>query len=596
MRYLPLLLLALLIAAALISREVPSSDADPGVTTRVSASSAGIQGNDWSFVPFVSEDARYVAFSSFASNLVSGDTNGSLDGFVRDRVTNATTRVTVATGGGQGNSDSYVTAISADARYVAFGSFASNMVAGDSNGSYDAFVRDRQTGTTERVSVDSAENQGNADSYVTAISADARYVAFNSVASNLVPGDGNNYCDYDGDPILDNCADVFVRDRQAGTTERVSVDSAGSQGNSESGFPSMSSDGRYLTFHSLASNLVAGDTNGFFDVFVRDRQAGTTERVSVNSAGGQGNSHSGNPKISADGLFVAFESFALNLVPGDTNFAWDAFVRDRQSGTTERVSIDSAGDEGDSDSGIASISGDGRFVAFESFAINLAPGDINGVWDVFVRDRQTGKTQRVSVDSAGSEGNDGSYDPSISAAGRYIAFDSDATNLASGDSNAATDVFVHDLGDGDADGQWDPFDNCPTWANADQSPPPWPVPPDDPDCDGSTDAEELFMGTAPSAGCPATGVADDIDNDGDTAIDEPGEGGNDESPDAWPPDADDDQDSDIGDLMLLFGGGKLLIGSDNPLYQARSDFAGDGDLDVGDVLKGFRYTILKRCV
>src|SRR5688572_4209052 len=181
----------------------------------------------------------------------------------------ATERVSVGSGGSQGDGTSHASAISADGRYVAFASWASNLVAGDTNGSGDVFVRDRQTGTTERVSVASGGSEGDADSWEPAISADGRYVAFSSSASNLVPDDTNG------------TFDVFIRDRQTGTTERVSVASDGSEGNAGSWEPVIGADGPDVAFSSLADNLVPGDTNGVMDVFVRDRQAGTTERISV---------------------------------------------------------------------------------------------------------------------------------------------------------------------------------------------------------------------------------------------------------------------------------------------------------------------------
>jgi Tol biopolymer transport system component len=343
-----------------------------------------------------------------------------------------TGRVSVDSAGAQENSSSYQSDISADGRYVAFMSFASNLVAGDTNGFYDIFVHDRVTGTTERVSVDSAGAQGNGQSLNPSISADGRYVAFHSDAINLVPGDTNP------------AGDIFVHDRVTGATERVSVDSAAAQGNGGSYAPSISADGRYVAFNSLASNLVPGDTNGAPDVFVHDRATGKTKRVSVGSAGAQGNDWSYAPSISGDGRYVAFDSSASNLVPGDTNGSDDVFVHDRLTGTTERVSVDSAGVEGHSYSDSPSISADGRYVAFNSDAITLVLGDTNGVLDVFVHDRVTGATERVSVDSAGAQGNGGSYAPSISAHGRYVAFLSTASNLVSGDTNNNDDVFVHD--------------------------------------------------------------------------------------------------------------------------------------------------------
>jgi Tol biopolymer transport system component len=306
---------------------------------------------------------------------VAGDTKGSWQVFVRDYTTGATTRVSVAVAGGRGNSNSLEPSISADGRFVAFSSRASNLVAGDTNRSEDIFVRDRTTGATTRVSVDGAGNQVNGDSERPSISADGRLVAFASEADNLVAGDTNGL------------EDVFVRDRATGAITRVSVDGAGNQANSGSHYPSISADGRFVAFHSAADNLVAGDTNGLEDVFVRDRTTGATTQVSVAGAGNQGNSDSFVPSISADGRFVAFGSTADNLVAGDTNGYADVFIHDRQTGATTRVSVDNAGNQGNSHSFGPSISADGRFVAFYSLAHNLVAGDTNLREDVLVRDR-----------------------------------------------------------------------------------------------------------------------------------------------------------------------------------------------------------------
>jgi Tol biopolymer transport system component len=407
------------------------------VTQRMSLSSRGVQGNDHSFLAqeveaAISADGRYVVFWSLATNLVPGDTHGSYDVFVRDRVNGTIERVSVDSAGVQGTGDSLDPSISADGRYVAFESQAPNLVPGDTNGSWDAFVHDRQSGTTERLSVDSGGVQGNNNSFDPCISADDRYVAFYSSATNLVSGDTNEVFD------------IFVRDRQGGTTERVSVDSSGVQADGESEVPSISADGRYVAFQSLATNLVPGDTNGSWDIFVRDRQGGTTERVSVDSTGGQGDGNSYYPAISADGRYVAFYSLATKLVPGDKNRSADVFVHDRQRGTTERVSVDSSGTQGDGESRNPWISADGRYVAFESLATNLVPGDTNGIRDVFVRDRRSGTTERASVDSGGGQGNGDSGTPSISADGRYVAFHSFADNLVPGDTAGVYDVFIHD--------------------------------------------------------------------------------------------------------------------------------------------------------
>ena len=352
--------------------------------------------------------------------------------------------------GSGGLSRSVGSSISADGRYVAFASLASNLVEGDTNGTgdfsfvdgtWDVFVHDRQTGATTRVSVDSAGRQGNGSSsqYSSpSLSADGRYVAFVSEASNLVPGDTNHF------------RDVFVHDRQTGATTRVSVNSAGGQGDASSyqlgsASPSISADGRYVAFVSEASNLVAGDTNDTEDVFVHDRQTGATTRVSVNNAGWEGNGASSGSSISADGRYVAFGSVASNLVRGDTNAAGDIFVHDRQTGATTRVSVDSAGAQAFGGSAEdSSISADGRYVAFLSDASNLVAGDTNEGTDIFVHDRQTGVTTGISMDGQGHSSSTRYPRPSMSANGRYVAFDSYASNLVAGDTNYGMDIFVHD--------------------------------------------------------------------------------------------------------------------------------------------------------
>jgi len=278
--------------------------------------------------------------------------------------------------------------------------------------------------------VSSGGAEGNHDSFIPSISAIGRFVAFQSDASDLVPGDRNG------------SRDVFVRDRETGKTKRVSMASGGAEANSDSYLPAISADGRFVAFESFARNLVGGDANRLEDIFVRDRRTGETELVSVGSHGVQGSGDSYDASISADGRFVAFESLAGNLVGGDANRAFDVFVRDRSTGKTRRISVSSRGAQANAGSHLPVISPGGRFVAFESDASNLVGGDHNGASDIFVRDRKTGATKRISVSSAGAEGNAGSYRPSISAAGRFVAFESDASNLVGDDQNGSRDVFV----------------------------------------------------------------------------------------------------------------------------------------------------------
>jgi Tol biopolymer transport system component len=338
------------------------------------------------------------------------------------------TPISVDSAGNLANSFSGNPSISADGRFVAFSSGASNLVPGDTNNTGDIFVRDRLTNTTTRVSVDSAGNQTNSDSYNPSISADGRFVAFASDASNIVPGDTNS------------SRDILVRDRLTNTTTRVSVDSAGNQANSFSSDPSISADGRFVAFDSFASNLVPGDTNRESDIFVRDTLTNTTTGVSVDSAVNQGNTYSYNPSISADGRFVAFISNIynpFNIRVADRKEDTEIFVRDRLTNTTTRVSVDSAGNQGNGSFSDPSISADGRFVAFSSDASNIVPGDTNNRDDIFVWDTLTNTTTRVSVDSAGNQRNSGSYSPSISADGRFVAFD---------DTSRPPSLFIGDVG------------------------------------------------------------------------------------------------------------------------------------------------------
>ncbi|MDH5445456.1 MAG: Ig-like domain-containing protein [Gammaproteobacteria bacterium] len=342
-------------------------------------------------------------------------------------------RVSVDSSGSEIAGDSYEATTSADGRYVAFSSDATNLVTGDTNGHSDVFVHDSQTGTTTRVSVDSSGKQAiNGNSYPHSISSDGRYVAFRSSATNLVANDTNGQ------------RDIFVHDTQTGSTTRVNVDSSGNQTvNGHSYAPSISADGRYVAFHSSATNLVADDTNGQADIFMHDTQTNTTIRVNVGPSGSQANFHSTTPSISANGRYVAFESSATNLIAVDTNDVDDVFVHDTQAGTTTRVSVDSSGTQAiNGRSHSPSISADGRYVAFESYATNLVTNDTNGQRDIFVHDTKTGTTTRVNINSSNTQAM--SYDgenASISADGRYVVFESTASNLVNSDTNVQYDVF-----------------------------------------------------------------------------------------------------------------------------------------------------------
>lgn len=403
-----------------------------GTTERVSISNIGVEGNGGSYIPSMSADGRYIAFQSSASNLVTGDTNTFSDVFVRDRQNNTTELISVSSAGVQGNGDSgWTVSISADGRYVAFVSAATNLVGVEQY--HGVFVRDRQTSTTTLVSVSSSGNPANGACWTSEISPDGRYVAFTSSATNLASNDTKAGWD------------VYVHDRQSGDTQLVPIFIDGVNQNMRSDYPSWSGDGRFLAFESGDSNLVVGDTNGSIDVFVRDMQSNFIELVSLANNGEQGNGDSYWPLFSADGRYITFQSYATNLVDEDINSNGDTFLRDRMSDTTELVSINSNGEQGNGTSIDADISADGRYVAFFSRASNFVVGDTNGTYDLFIRDRQNGTTDPISISSSGVMGNGETIGmASMSANGRFISFDSMSSNLVDGDTNGFSDVFLHD--------------------------------------------------------------------------------------------------------------------------------------------------------
>jgi Tol biopolymer transport system component len=397
----------------------------------------GAAGNNGSNGVATNADGSVVVFYSDANNLVSGDTNQARDVFLRDRNAGTTERVSVSSSGDQANGPSHATGgapgVSADGQVVAFYSDATNLVAGDTNGQSDVFVRLRGDSLTELVSVASDGTQGNGQSVNPSISADGRFVAFQSRASNLVPNDTNS------------AADIFVRDRLNGTTERV-CDSV--QPNRFSFTPSISADGRFVAFASAATNLVPDDTNGHLDIFVCDRSTGTIERVSVgNLPGGgvtQGNGDSILPAISGNGLVVGFKSLANNLVPNDTNEVVDVFAHDRTTNVTERISVNFNGGNANDFSFPPTLNNDGRFVGFGSFGTNLVYGDTNVTSDVFVRDRQIGVTKEADVTDGGEQANGGTPDvpPALSGDGKQIGFVSFATNFARVDTSQVSNVYA----------------------------------------------------------------------------------------------------------------------------------------------------------
>lgn len=400
-----------------------------GGVVLVSTNAAGDQANSGSFDPVISDNHRVVAFVSFASNLVPDDPDGGTNVFAKNLWTGEVVLVSASAGGEKGNAASLGPSISANGRHVAFSSDASNLVPGDANGTRDIFVKDLWTGEVALASADAAGNGGNGFSFVASISDNGRHVAFGSDASNLVPGDANGN------------ADVFVKDLRTGEVALASTDASGNQGDSFSGSPSISANGRHVAFQSLASNLVPGDTNANIDVFVKDLRTGGIVLASSDAAGNEGDDSSLAPAVSGNGRYVAFSSFASNLAPGDANGSADVFVKDLWTGEVILASADAAGAQGNGSGFSPAISDNGRYVAFESQASNLAPGDTNNEIDIFLKDLRTGALTLVSADPEGNEGNLNSAGVDVTDAGAVV-FGSRASNLVPGDANEAFDIFL----------------------------------------------------------------------------------------------------------------------------------------------------------
>jgi hypothetical protein len=369
-------------------------------TSQVSVAQNGTQSDGTSVYSAVSGDGQYVAFYSSATNLSDPAGNGSNQIFVKNINTGEVEIASVSSSEIQGTGSSYAAALSEDGNVVVFASAATNLVAGDSNGVTDIFVRDRSSGTTRRANLASDQSQatGTSSAYSLAVSADGRYVLFASSASNLV-GAGVD---------TNSVRDVFLRDMQSLSTQRVSVRADGSQ-NSGSGCdsPSMSADASVVAFVSDDGSLVDDDSGSNEDVFVKDLASGAVSLISRNTQGVPANAASAAPAVSGDGRYVAFYSGASDLVPGDTNERSDIFLYDRNSGLTSRISVGFGGAQSNGHSFSPAFGGNSRYVAFLSMSSNLLAGgkQMMGSYDVYTYDIQTGKIALQSISSEGAEDN-----------------------------------------------------------------------------------------------------------------------------------------------------------------------------------------------
>jgi len=420
---------------------------------RITVATDGAEANRHNSGPaFVSADGRHVAYSSNATNLAPNDANNNLDVFVRDRVAGTTVLISATPAGKSGNGRSDVADLSEDGRFVLFSSHATDFVAGDTNLDYDAYVCDRDpdanglfdegNATIVRASLGNSGQQPNGRSIAGSISSDGRFVAFESEASNLVAGDGNHF------------TDVFVRDLVAGTTERVDVSSAGAESDRYADTARISRDGRYVAFSTAATNLAPGDANGARDVYLRDRTAGTTERVSIGEAGAEGTHDANKFAMARDGQRFAWESWSANLVAGDGNNVPDVFLRDRAAGTTVRASVSDEGVEGDRASTDAFLSADGEWLLFVSDSRNLAGIETNQTVDVFLREIASGHLIKLSVHATGVEGDARSSGLAISDGGAIAVIYSDSFDLIGGDANGFFDLLVRDRTIPDPEATW----------------------------------------------------------------------------------------------------------------------------------------------
>ena len=423
------------VVAMLASSSVASAVAPgfaPGTTTRVSVATDGTPANASLQSQVLSQDGRYVVFASSATDLVTLATGGRLQVYRHDRVSGVTELVSLSRTGVASTGSSFAPTLSADGRFVAFVSTGTDLVAGDTNGVIDVFVRDMTNGTTTAASTDAngafvvgATSLANFPG-ARALSDDGRYVAFSSTAP-LVPG-------------ANGVAQVYVKDLSSGAVVRASVDATGNAGNGASGQATISGDGNVVAFQSTSTSLSSVSTGGQLEIYSRDLAAGVTTLDSVSTAGAAAGLVAAFPGLSHDGRYLVFETPA-QLDATDTDTSYDVYLRDRSAQTTTLASPGGGG----VDNRAPSISADGAYVAFHSSDSTLVAGDANNVSDVFLWNRATGAYTLVSLNDAGVQANAASSFASVSANGGSVLFASQASNLVTSPLTTAQQLYVRDL-------------------------------------------------------------------------------------------------------------------------------------------------------
>ncbi len=507
---------------------------------RISKDSIGNPGNNYSYVflnnnRHFSEDGRYAVFNSSASNLHPEDTDEITDLYVYDQTLDSLELVS-RNGTTKGNDASVEASISADGRFIAFSSYATNLHPDDTDSDSDIYVYDRETQNVELINrANGSGEKGNNYSFYPAISANGRFVAFISTATNLHPDDSDEIFDiYVYDRELDSIELISRQSDMGAKANELSFD------------PNISADGRYVSFESTATNLDPDDTDSIPDIYVYDRNTLTVELVSRASSiggdalGAKGNDGSSHSAISSDGRYVSFGSTATNLDPIDSDSEMDIYVYDRTTHTTELVSRSSdLGPKANAFSSPSNISADGRFIAFTTSADNLDPNDTDDLEDSYLYDRALKHLQLLSQTSTGIKANTGTFDTTISPDARFAMIISMATNLDG--PQEFTQVFIKETQstdlDSDGDGVLNSFDNCPLIENPDQF---------DTDADGQGDACDAFPLDpendidgdgygSDTDNCPTVANPTQADSDGD------GQG---DACDAFPLDPDNDIDGD----------------------------------------------------
>jgi hemolysin type calcium-binding protein/WD40 repeat protein len=431
----PVLLALMILFAALLG--TPVALALPGDLTLASTSDAGTKGNAFSVRAALSADGTKIAFETHASNLDPADPDSVNDVYVKDLSTGDITLVSTSDNGrAKGNAGSTLASLSADGTKVAFSSNANNLDPADRDKVQDVYVKDLSTGDITLASTSDTGIKGNGTSFTSpdrSLSADGTKVAFLSQAINLDPAD------------TDAIFDVYVKDLATGDITLASTSDTGIKGDGDGFIPSLSADGTKVAFDSNASNLDPADTDTILDVYVKDLSTGDITLASTSDTGVKGDGGSGLVSLSADGTKVAFDSNATILDPGDTDPVQDVYVKTISTGDITLASTSDAGTKSNGLSALASLSADGARVSFESSATNLDPAASDGVDQVYVKDLLTGDITLASISDAGTTGNAGSLEPSLSADGRTVAFHSFATNLDPADTDGLADVYVKEL-------------------------------------------------------------------------------------------------------------------------------------------------------